>query len=110
VYEVPLLSADAAVHDRMSAAPGAFDRVTMAIACLKAARQRVVGVFVATRLNLPGWRQIAELAVALGLDGLAWCPSARGAARRRPKHAWGTFICPTRSSRRSGIDRSRPPL
>lgn len=70
IFELPLLSADRAVHDRMSGSAGAFDRVTLAIARLKAARQRVVCVFVATKLNLPGWRDAAELAIALGADGV----------------------------------------
>lgn len=70
IFELPLLSASREVHDRMSGAPGAFDRVTLAMARLKSARQRVVGVFVATRLNLPTWARTIELAVALGLDGL----------------------------------------
>ena len=70
VFELPLLSVDRAIHDRLSSSPGAFDRVTLAIADLKAAGQRVVCVFVATRLNLPTWRQTAELAVALGADGI----------------------------------------
>ncbi len=70
VFELPLLSADRAVHDRLSGLTGAFDRATMAMAELKAARQIVVGVFVATRLNLAGWRETMELAIALGLDGV----------------------------------------
>jgi len=70
VFELPLLSIDRAVHDRMSGSAGAFDRMTMALASLKAARQRVVAVFVATRLNLPQWRETAELAFALGADGI----------------------------------------
>lgn len=70
IFELPLLSADRAIHDRLSGLPGAFDRVTLAMARLRAARQRVVGVFVATRLNLPTWRDTAELAFALGLDGV----------------------------------------
>jgi len=70
VWEVPLLSVDRAVHDRLSGAAGAFDRATMAIAGLKAARERVVAVFVATRLNLPTWRDTALLAFALGADGV----------------------------------------
>lgn len=70
VWELPLLSADRAVHDRMSGAPGAFDRVTMALANLKAARQRVVTVFVATRANIATWPETAELAFALGADGI----------------------------------------
>jgi len=70
IFELPLLSAEREIHDRMSGNPGAFDRVTMAIANLKAARQRVVGVFVATRDNQETWEKTFKLAVALGLDGI----------------------------------------
>lgn len=70
VFELPLLSVERAIHDRLSGRPGAFDRATAAMAELKRRGQRVVGVFVATRLNLPTWRATAELAVALGLDGV----------------------------------------
>jgi radical SAM protein with 4Fe4S-binding SPASM domain len=81
VFELPLLSVEREIHDRLSGAPGAFDRVTLALAALKAARQHVVGVFVATRLNLASWRETIELAVALGLDGLMFNrfnPGGRG--------------------------------
>jgi radical SAM protein with 4Fe4S-binding SPASM domain len=54
----------------MSVHEGAFDKVTMAVAELKAAGQMVVCVFVATKLNLPTWRDTAELAIALGADGI----------------------------------------
>jgi radical SAM protein with 4Fe4S-binding SPASM domain len=70
IFELPLLSCERAIHDRMSGSPGAFDRTTLAMAELKATGQRVVGVFVATKLNLPQWRETAELAFALGLDGI----------------------------------------
>ena len=70
IFELPLLSADRDVHDRMCRSEGAFDAVTMAIANLKAAGQRVVCVFVATELNLRTWRATAELAVAMGADGI----------------------------------------
>ncbi len=70
IFELPLLSAERGIHDRLSGAPGAFDRVTMAMANLKAARQRVVAVFVAMRANLPTWRETADLAFALGADGI----------------------------------------
>jgi radical SAM protein with 4Fe4S-binding SPASM domain len=65
----------------MSGATGAFDAATLAMASLKAAGERVVGVFVATRLNLPQWRRTAELAVALGIDGMMFNrfnPGGRG--------------------------------
>jgi len=70
IFELPLLSAERAVHDRMSGRAGAFDDVTLATANLKAAEQRVVCVFVATKLNLPTWRETAEMAIALGADGI----------------------------------------
>ena len=70
VFELPLLSSEREIHDRMSGRAGAFDDSTMAIAELKAAQQRVVAVFVATKLNLPTWRETAEIAVALGVDGV----------------------------------------
>ena len=70
VFELPLLSVERAIHDRMSGAAGAFDKVTMAVAELKAAGAIVVTVFVATKLNLPTWPATAELAIALGADGI----------------------------------------
>ena len=81
IFELPLLSCERAIHDRMSGAPGAFDKTTMAMADLELAGARVVGVFVATKLNLPTWRETAELAVALGLDGVMFNrfnPGGRG--------------------------------
>jgi radical SAM protein with 4Fe4S-binding SPASM domain len=81
VFELPLLSAEREVHDRLSGIEGAFDRAVMAMAELKAAQQIVVGVFVATRLNLPGWRETMELAIAIGLDGVMFNrfnPGGRG--------------------------------
>ena len=70
VFELPLLSAERDIHDHLSGRDGAFDDVTLAVANLKAASQRVVCVFVATKLNLSTWRDTAEMAVALGADGI----------------------------------------
>lgn len=70
IFEIPLLSADRAVHDLLSGRDGAFDRATCAIASLKAAGQRVVAVFVATARNVAGFPEALELAFALGADGL----------------------------------------
>jgi len=81
IFELPLLSVEREIHDRMSGAPAAFDKVTGAIAELKLRGERVVAVFVATRLNLPTWRETAELAVALGVDGVMFNrfnPGGRG--------------------------------
>lgn len=81
IWELPLLSVEREIHDRMSAAPGAFDKVTEAVADLKLRDQSVVGVFVATKLNLPTFEETVELAVALGMDGLMFNrfnPGGRG--------------------------------
>ena len=81
VFELPLLSVEREIHDALSGSPGAFDRVTMAVAELKAAGQVVVCVFVATRANLDTWPETAELAIALGADGIMFNrfnPGGRG--------------------------------
>jgi radical SAM protein with 4Fe4S-binding SPASM domain len=70
VFELPLLSAEAGIHDRLSGRAGAFDRVTEAVADLKLADATVVTVFVATKLNLATFEETAALALALGADGL----------------------------------------
>lgn len=70
IFELPLLSCEAAVHDRLSGSPGAFDAVTLAIADLKLNGQVVVCVFVATALNLHTWSETVDLAFALGVDGI----------------------------------------
>jgi radical SAM protein with 4Fe4S-binding SPASM domain len=81
IFELPLLSVEREIHDRLSGAPGAFDKVTNAVAELKLREERVVVVFVATKLNLPTWRETVELAVALGVDGIMFNrfnPGGRG--------------------------------
>ncbi|MFH1464082.1 MAG: radical SAM protein [Pseudomonadota bacterium] len=69
-WELPLLAGRRGLHDALSGRAGAFDRVTAAIAELKAARQRVVVVFVVLRPNLDELARVVELCVALGVDGL----------------------------------------
>ncbi|MBI3038969.1 radical SAM protein [bacterium] len=81
IFELPLLSCEREIHDRMSGFDGAFDSVTRAIAELKLAGERVVSVFVATKLNLPTWAETLELAFALGVDGVMFNrfnPGGRG--------------------------------
>jgi pyrroloquinoline quinone biosynthesis protein E len=70
VFELPLLSSEAAIHDRLVGKEGAFDGVTTAMADLKAAAQRVIAVFVATRLNLHTLGETLEMAFALGVDAV----------------------------------------
>jgi radical SAM protein with 4Fe4S-binding SPASM domain len=82
VWELPLLSHRREIHDRLGGG-SFFDRVTYAVAALKAAGQTVVVVFVATALNLGDFRQTAELALALGADGIMlnrFNPGGRGFA------------------------------
>lgn len=82
IFELPLLSVERKIHDQMSGFTGAFDLSTLAAANLKAAGQRVVCVFVATLLNLQTWRETAELAIALGADGIMFNrfnPGGKGA-------------------------------
>lgn len=69
-YEIPLLSGSAQIHDILSGVDGAFDRATLAIAKLKAARQTVITVFVATKINLPELEATFNLAIALDVDGI----------------------------------------
>jgi len=81
MFELPLLSCERDIHDRLSGNPGAFDRVTAAIADLKLAQATVVSVFVATKLNVHTFRETAEMAFALGADGLMlnrFNPGGRG--------------------------------
>jgi radical SAM protein with 4Fe4S-binding SPASM domain len=83
LFELPLLSVDAGLHDRLSGSTGAFEGAVRAIASLKATQQRVICVFVATSLNLPTWRETAELAIALGADGVLFNRFNPGGAGRQ---------------------------
>jgi radical SAM protein with 4Fe4S-binding SPASM domain len=81
LFELPLLSSEAAMHDELSQAPGAYGRVTRAIAELKLAGERVVVVFVATRRNVRDLEGVLALAYALGVDGVMlnrFNPGGRG--------------------------------
>ena len=81
LFELPLLSSEAAMHDELSQAPGAYARVTRAIAGLKLAGERVVVVFVATKRNIGDFGGVLELAYALGVDGVMlnrFNPGGRG--------------------------------
>jgi radical SAM protein with 4Fe4S-binding SPASM domain len=81
VWELPLLSHRREIHDTLGGGGGFFDRSTYAVAALKAAGQTVVVVFVATALNIGDFRRTAELALALGADGIMlnrFNPGGRG--------------------------------
>ena len=81
VFELPLLSSVAAVHDELSGVVGAHEKATLAIANLKLAGQTVVAVFVATQRNVATLAETLEMAFALGVDGVMlnrFNPGGRG--------------------------------
>ncbi len=81
MWELPLLSAERSVHDRLSGRQGAFDDATLAMAEIAARGGRLVAAFVATALNLEGFVEAAELALALGAEGIMlnrFNPGGRG--------------------------------
>jgi radical SAM protein with 4Fe4S-binding SPASM domain len=66
LFELPLLSHQRETHDRLSAAPGAWDLVLAAMTNIRLHRGRAVAVFVGTRLNIDHLYQTIRLAFAFG--------------------------------------------
>jgi radical SAM protein with 4Fe4S-binding SPASM domain len=86
LFELPLLSDQRSVHDRLSGSAGAFDAVLAAMANIRYHRGQFVAVFVATRLNLADLEGAIKLAVAFGARGLMlnrFNPGGRGRAALR---------------------------
>lgn len=69
LFELPLLSADRQMHNSLTRTDS-FDAALEAIANIRLAGGRVVGVFVATGRNLPHWEQTLSLAEAMGVQGM----------------------------------------
>jgi AdoMet-dependent heme synthase len=83
LFELPLLSYQRAVHDKMSDAPGAWDAVLAAMANIRMGRGQFVSVFVATQLNIGDLYETIKLAFAFGARGLMlnrFNPGGRGRA------------------------------
>jgi radical SAM protein with 4Fe4S-binding SPASM domain len=83
LFELPLLSHQREVHDRLSDSSGAFDAVLAAMAHIRYHSGQFVAVFVATRLNLPDLYDTIKLAFAFGSRGLMlnrFNPGGRGRA------------------------------
>ncbi|MBN8458923.1 MAG: radical SAM protein [Verrucomicrobia bacterium] len=81
LWELPLLSHRREIQDAIGGSADFFDHATHAIATLKAYGHTVIAVFVATSNNIAGFRQTAELALALGADGIMlnrFNPGGRG--------------------------------
>lgn len=70
LFELPLLSRQREVHDRLSASSGAFDAVLAAMARIRYHGGQFVAVFVATKLNIPDLYETIKLAFAFGARGL----------------------------------------
>lgn len=69
LFELPLLSADRAVHNELSR-NDAFDKVVESVANIKLHKGLVVTVFVGTKRNIDGLKDMIELSIALGADGI----------------------------------------
>jgi len=86
LFEIPLLSHQRAVHDELSASPGAWDSVLSAMAHLRLHHGQFVAAFVATRLNIGHLYETIKLAFAFGARGLMFNrfnPGGRGHPRLR---------------------------
>ncbi|HLD36621.1 MAG TPA: radical SAM protein [Planctomycetota bacterium] len=70
LFELPLLSAERTTHDALSRNQGAFDKVVESVANIKLHRGRVVTVFVGTKRNIDGLKEMIELSLAIGADGI----------------------------------------
>jgi radical SAM protein with 4Fe4S-binding SPASM domain len=69
IFELPLLSADRKVHNKLCGADS-FDKVVDAVASIKLHKGRVVVVFVGMKGNIDGFQEMIELSVAIGADGI----------------------------------------
>jgi radical SAM protein with 4Fe4S-binding SPASM domain len=81
LFELPLLSHQRAVHDRLSGAPGAWDAVLDAMANVRLHRGRFAAAFVATRLNIDHISEVMKLAFAFGAKAVMFNrfnPGGRG--------------------------------
>jgi radical SAM protein with 4Fe4S-binding SPASM domain len=83
LFELPLLSHRSEVHDRLSAARGAWDTVLEAMANVRLHHGQVIAAFVATRLNIEHLYETIRLAYAFGARALMFNrfnPGGRGRA------------------------------
>jgi len=71
-FEITLLSHRPEVHDRLAGRRGAWNASVEGMANVRQARGNFVAVFVATKLNYMDAGTAAELAIALGANGLMY--------------------------------------
>jgi radical SAM protein with 4Fe4S-binding SPASM domain len=68
LFELPLNSADRAMHNHLAGRLDCFDKVTRAAACIRHHGAEVAFVFVGTKLNIDHWKGALELGIALGAN------------------------------------------
>jgi radical SAM protein with 4Fe4S-binding SPASM domain len=81
LFELPLLSYRREIHDRLSAAPEAWDAILAAMANLRLHHGQVVTAFVATRMNIEDLYETIRLAFAFGARAIMlnrFNPGGRG--------------------------------
>jgi radical SAM protein with 4Fe4S-binding SPASM domain len=81
LFELPLLSHERDVHDRLSGAPGAWDAVLDAMANIRLHHGRFANAFVGTRLNIDHAAEVMKLAFAFGAQAVMFNrfnPGGRG--------------------------------
>jgi len=72
LFELPLNSADRAVHNRMAGEIDCFDKVTRAAADIRYHGAELAFVFVGTAKNIDHWQEALELGIALGARGFLY--------------------------------------
>ncbi|MBI5296603.1 MAG: radical SAM protein [Chloroflexi bacterium] len=81
LFELPLLSHQREIHDRLSATPGAWDSVLAAMTRVRLHHGRVITAFVATRVNIGHLYETIKLAFAFGARAIMFNrfnPGGRG--------------------------------
>ncbi len=81
LFELPLLSSSREIHDELSGAPGAWDRVLAAMAEIRLQHGQVVSAFVATRKSIGQLYETIRLAFAFGARAMMFNrfnPGGRG--------------------------------
>jgi radical SAM protein with 4Fe4S-binding SPASM domain len=66
LFELPLNSADRAMHNRLAGGIDCFDAVTRAAADIRYHGAELAFVFVGTKHNIEHWKETLELGIALG--------------------------------------------
>lgn len=86
LFELPLNSADRAMHNIMAGGIDCFDKVTRAAADIRYLGCELAFVFVGTSVNIEHWKDALELGIALGARGFLFNRyNAGGECRGKPE-------------------------